>query len=326
MIPVSRAALAAGAKCLGVAAVAEGAKLRETIDLPIYVLIPFAADEADQAVEHGLVPVLSETEVAAAVSRAAVGRGERHPVHLEIDTGMSRAGCPLHDAPAVIEELARLPGIRIEGLATHFAVSDDPVDPYTGEQIERFQKLLAELERKGIKPPLVHAANSGAIVNQPSSWYDMVRPGIALYGYYPSPATEKRLKLKKALTWKSRVVHIKEIPAGTAVSYGRTYVSDRTVRLATVSAGYGDGWSWTLSNKAQVLVRGKRAPVIGRVCMDITAVDVSDVAEVKVGDEVVLLGEQGGESISADDVAEWAGTINYEVLTAVSPRVPRIYL
>jgi alanine racemase len=288
IIPVSKAALEAGVEGLGVATVEEGRILREVTDRPIYVLIPFAADEADEVVQYGLIPLLSEIEVAEALSRAAADRGRVHPIHLEIDTGMSRAGRPVGEALSVIEKIGRLPGVRLEGLATHFAVSDDPADPFTDQQIDLFDELLATLEQKGIRPKVVHAANSGAIVNHPRACYQLVRPGIAIYGYYPSPLSQKGLKLVKALTWKARIVHLKDIPAGTAVSYGRTYVAGRPIRLATVSAGYGDGLTWSLSNKAEVLVRGRRASVVGRVCMDITAVDVSDVPEVKVGDEVIF--------------------------------------
>lgn len=329
-VPVARAALAGGASRLAVAMVEEGAALRAAgIGAPVLVLGRTPPAQVSEAIGLDLaltLVTLADAEETAAAARRA---GKRVRVHVKVDTGMGRLGFPVADprTQGEIARLCRLSGLEVEGIYTHFAVSEEDRD-FTLLQLERFHDLLDRLRSEGIGFPLRHAANSGAIWHVPESHLDMVRAGISLYGYHPAGAAAAAgpvARLRRALAWKTAVAQVKEVPAGTTVSYGRTYVTSGVARLATLPVGYADGYNRGLSNRGQVLVGGVRAPVVGRVCMDQIVVDVTHAGAVRPGDEVVLIGAQGGDELTADDMAAWLGTISYEVLCAIGKRVPRFY-
>jgi alanine racemase len=226
-----------------------------------------------------------------------------------------------------ILSIHRFNGLFLEGIFTHFATSDERDKTYARRQFTLFQTLLKDLETAGVKVPLRHAANSGAIIDMPETHLDMVRAGISVYGLYPSPdVNQTRIRLKPVLTLKAKIIHLKEVPAGTRISYGGTHVAKTATTVATVAAGYGDGYNRRLSNCGHMLVRGRPVPIIGRVCMDLTMIDVGAVPGVCLGDEAVLIGRQGEAALPAEALAEALGTINYEVVTALTPRVPRIYI
>jgi alanine racemase len=223
--------------------------------------------------------------------------------------------------------ISRLPGLEVEGLFTHFATADHADKTYANRQLQRFLELLDRLQQQGLELPLNHTANSAALIDIPESHLDMVRPGIAAYGLYPSAEVDHgRVELRPVMEWKTRIVHLKKVPAGFGVSYGITYETPRPTTLATVAVGYADGLSRKLSSRGQMLVGGQRAPIVGRVCMDLTLLDVGEVSEVAVGDEVVIFGRQGDESLTADEMAKALDTINYEIVSTITSRVPRVYL
>jgi len=263
--------------------------------------------------------------VVSALNEEGRKRNKKIAVHVKVDTGMGRIGIPIREALEFIRWVARQPFLDLEGLFTHFAAADEADAVYTRKQIEEFLHLLGELERKGIKIPLRHAGNSAAAMLFPQGHFDMIRLGISMYGYYPNPELSWPLHLQPVATWKTRLIYVKKVPAGFAISYGCTFITSRPTTVGTLPLGYADGYWRLLSNNGDVLVRGRKAPVIGRVCMDQTMVDLTGIPEAKEGDEVVLIGEQGGEVISADDLARQVGTISYEVLTSLGRRVPRIY-
>ncbi len=329
-VPVARAALAGGASRLAVAMVEEGAALRAAgLDAPILVLGRTPPSQVAEAIGLDLTLTLVTLADGEETAAAAQRLGRRARVHVKVDTGMGRLGFPVTRARVKdeIARLCRLDGLEVEGIYTHFAASEED-HPFTLAQLERFHDLLGQLRAEGIEFPLRHAANSGAIWNVPEAHLDMVRVGISLYGYHPAGragATGRAAALRPALTWKTAVAQVKEVPAGTSVSYGRTYVTRGPERLATLPVGYADGYSRALSNRGQVLVGGRRAPVVGRVCMDQIVINVTHVDGVRPGDEVVLIGAQGGEELTADDMAGLLGTISYEVLCAIGKRVPRLY-
>jgi len=320
-VQVARAALANGAASLGVARAGEGELLRAAgITAPILIFGLIAPGEAEKVLDLGLTPAVFDLEQAAALA----GLARKHPagVHLKVDTGMGRLGFS-PDRPEDILKAAGLPGLRLEGLFTHFATADDPDLSYAEWQLERFLATDRLLREAGFAGYTAHAANSAALINLPAARLDMVRPGIMLYGYHPagSPAGN----LRPVLSFKALVAQVKAVPAGFRVGYGSTHVTPASTLLATLPVGYADGFSRKLSSLGQVLIHGRRAPVLGRVCMDMIMVDVGHIAGVRPGDEAVLYGEQGDEAVWADEVAEKTGTISYEVLCAVGARVPRIY-
>jgi alanine racemase len=334
--PVARAALAHGATDLGVARIDEGIALRrDGITAPILIFGHTPAVRAAQLLDHRLTASLFGLESARELSAAAQTLGQTVPVHIKIDTGMGRLGLPCDDLRqpgnsrdmAEIVQIERLPGLRIEGLFTHFATADHADLAFSRLQFDRFQQLSTQLMEAGSLTGAVrHAANSAAIMRMPDTHLGMVRAGIAVYGLYPSADVDRAsLALKPALTLKAAIIHLKQVPAGTSISYGRTYTTPAPTTIATVPVGYADGYNRGLSNKGIMLVRGCRVPVVGRVCMDLTMIDVGRVPNVRVGDEVVLIGRQGHETIGADEVATLLGTINYEVVSALTERVPRVY-
>lgn len=325
-LQVARTALEAGATWLGVATVEEGVELRRNgVVAPTLVFGYVPEEQIGMVVLHGIRPAVFSLDLARALEDRGKGLVRQAYLHLKVDTGMGRVGVRPDEIVAFVRALKQLPHVEIEGVFTHLATADEPDNPFAAEQLAEFERVLALLREEGINPPVIHAANSAGIMLWPDSHYDLVRAGIAMYGHPPDPAVTWPAKLTPALTWRTRVGLVKEVPAGTPVSYGCTYRSETAERIASLPVGYADGFPRGLSNKGQVLIRGRRCQVVGRVCMDQTMVRIPDGLSVEPGDEVVIIGEQGGDAITASEVAGHLGTINYEVLCAISKRVPRLY-
>jgi len=333
---VSHAALENGADCLGVARIGEAIALREAgFNVPILIFGRTPASLAPEIAAHDVTATVYDLPTAKAYSESANARGETIRVHLKVDTGMGRLGIlpdarrPKKARPAAVQEvleIARLPGLEIEGIYTHFASSDSADKSYANFQLDQFNVFLRDLETAGLTFAVCHAANSGAVIEMPDAHIDMVRAGISIYGLPPSSEVDlSNIRLIPAMTLKAQVVHVKSVDAGFKVSYGSTWEAPKPTVIATVPVGYGDGYSRLLSNRGEMLVRGQRAPIAGRVCMDQTMLDVGHITGVQVGDEVVIIGRQKDEAILADDIAALLGTINYEVVTSIMARVPRIY-
>lgn len=322
-VRVARAALGAGADALAVATLGEGRALRaQDIAAPILVLGYTPPWQADEAVRLGLTCTLFDDDGAQALSAAAVAQGRRAAVHVKVDTGMGRLGLPVAEVGPFLARLRELPGLELAGIYTHFA-SADAADLASAEaQLARFLGLLRALEAAGLRPPVAHAANSAATLRMPAARLDMVRPGIACYGLAPSPDAPLPPGFRPALSFHSEVAQVKAHPAGAPISYGGTFVTARPSRIATIPVGYADGLRRSPPWR-EVLVRGRRAPIVGRICMDYAMVDVTAIEGVRRGDAVVLIGSQGAERIEADEVAGWLGTLSYEVITGILPRVPR---
>lgn len=317
---------AAGSAAFGVATLEEGLELRAAgIRAPILVVAGAYPDQLDRFIENKLTPVVHDTESLSRLDDGAKKRGTTLKVHMKIDTGMGRIGFLPTDMQSWLPPLKRLHALEIEGVFSHFSHADNVAGDYTRNQLEIFRAVVARLRADGISPDLVHLANSAATITLPAAYFDMVRPGLTLYGIYPSPDMASHISLQPVLSWKSHILQLKKVPAGASISYGRTFSTERESLIATVPVGYADGYSRLLSNVGAMLVKGKRAPVAGRVCMDLTMIDVTDIGGVQQGDEVVLLGRQGNAVISADEMAAWSNTISYEILTSIGARVPRIY-
>jgi len=339
-VPVARAAVENGAQWLGVARAAEGIALRKAgIRQPVLVFGYSPPGLAPVLARYSISQTVSSVAMAKAISEAATSAGAAVSVHLKVDTGMGRlglvpdalrgkksdsAGCSAVGEAMVI---AGLDGLVMEGLYTHFAASDSADKTSAKNQLERFCAFVSAAETAGIRPDVIHAANSAAVIDlMPEACFDLVRPGIMLYGLYPSGEMDRsRANLKPALQVKARIGQVKSVPPGFAVSYGSTWRAPASTRIATVPVGYADGYSRTMSSRGEMVVRGRRAPVVGRVCMDQTMLDVGGIPDVAPGDEAVILGTRGQECISADELASALGTINYEVVSTLMARVPRIY-
>ena len=312
----------------GVASVEEGVscRLAGVEDRPILILSPVPYAEIQLLFEHRLTPTITEIDFARLLSTEASTRGVRLPIHIEIDTGMGRTGISLGNAADSIQTIAGLPGLKLEGVFTHFPAADTDIR-FSEDQLRAYSELVAELERRGVGGFLRHAANTAGCLNLATSHLDMVRPGLMVYGILPvSYHFHHRvtdMKLRPVMSLRSRVVNLRDIPAGSSVSYERSYFTTRDSRIAVVSVGYGDGFRRSPRNWGSVLIRGEFAPIVGVVCMDMCMVDVTDIPGVVPGDEVVLIGEQGARRLSADDVAARLGTISYEVVTQILARVPR---
>lgn len=333
---VAREVLRCGADELGVARIEEGIALREAgIDVPVLIFGHTPSELNEKLFQFDLRPTVFSIPAAEAISKTAVTLNDTIKIHLKIDTGMGRLGMlseidAREKAPAVLNgiiQITKLPGIEIQGIYTHFATADSSDKTYANMQFKRFTEFLSHLDQKGIAIPLRHAANSAAIIDMPETHLNMVRAGISLYGLYPSDEVDKsRVTLQPAMEIKTRIIHLKKVPAGFKISYGSTYETVKDTVIATLPVGYGDGYNRLLSSQGHVLVRGRRAPVVGRVCMDLTMIDVGHIPDASLDDEVVLLGRQKDAFISADEIASLLNTINYEVVTSVAERVPRIYL
>jgi len=325
-VPVARAATRAGASRLGVALVEEGVELRAAgLDVPILTLTEFPPGSEGEALRAGLTPTLYTTEALARLVDAAAGG----PVgaQVKVDTGMHRVGVPWERAEEFVAELVRA-GVVLEGVWTHLANAEDPGDPFTDLQLERFGGVLDHLRAEGVSPGLVHAANSAGRLARPDAWFDAVRVGVALYGVSPGPGVDdaaRGLDLRPALSLRSAVSFVKRLAAGEAVSYGLTHRLERDATVATVPVGYADGYPRALSNRGDALIAGRRRRVIGSVTMDQLLVDCGN-DPVRVGDEVILLGRQGEVEITAAELAERSGTIPYEIVCRIGVRVPREYV
>jgi alanine racemase len=329
-VPVARAALDAGASWLGIARIEEAVQLRDAgIDAPVMILSePSPAAVAD-VVAHDITPVVYTEAGIDALAKGVVESGRDRPfaVHLKVDTGMHRVGCAPDHAVALAAQVAARDELELTGVCTHLAVADEPDDTYTPEQLDRFDAVLAALDDAGLLPPLVHAANSAGLLAHPRAHHSLVRVGIAMYGLPPAPTLHGHagVELTPVLSLRARVTLVKELPAGERLSYGLRYELDRPSRVATVPAGYADGVPRNLGLQGgEVLIGGQRLPIAGVVTMDQLLVDVGDAA-VAPGDEVVLIGRQGGEEITATEWAQHLGTINYEIVTGIGARVPRTY-
>jgi alanine racemase len=326
MITLAQKALAEKVAMLGVATVEEGAELRQAgITAPILVYFQPEAAALAAAVNHGLSITVCDVETARQIGETARRLNKLARIHCMVDTGMGRQGFPLDSALASMEFITRMSRIDIVGLATHFPSADVAEDAFTYGQIRAFRQLLKMAGKMGIPYEMAHAANSAAIVNYPSAAYDAVRPGLMSYGVWPAQDPPARKLLKPVLRWETRVTQVKELPAGSTVGYGRTYTTDVRMIAAILPVGYADGYPHHLSNKADVLMHGRRCPVRGTICMDQVVVDVSHLGEVKAGDVVTLIGEDGSEHITAEELALRAGTIPYEILAGIGPRVHREY-
>lgn len=325
-VEVARTCADAGAAMLGVAMVQEGAELRQAgLRLPVLVQCCAGADEIESALENELTLTVPSQDFAREVSAAASRLDCAATVHADVDTGMGRIGFPSGTAVDEIVELSKLPRVKLDGVYTHFATSEIEDDSFTQQQLEKFKTIVSELALRGVDPPRLHAANSGAVLNYASSHLTLVRPGLILYGVYPDVKLQKKLELRPALRFETAITFLKTIAQGTTLGYGRTFTASSERKIATLNVGYADGYPWRLSNRATVLVCGKRAPVVGRVSMDQVLIDVTDVPGVALGETVVLLGQEGSERITAEDLARWADTISYEILCGISKRVPRVY-
>lgn len=323
---VSKAALKAGADWLAVAIPEEAAQLRdEGITAPILVLGPSNLWQWQMAARLNLSMVVVSKECIKNAIAAAREKNVTMKLHLKVDTGMNRVGVKtFEDVASILDAIAHEERLELEGLLTHFAVADEADKKYTEMQNQRFEKYIEQVRRRGFSP-IVHAANSGAALDSSHLAYDMVRVGISIYGCYPSQEVDRKVRLIPAMSLHTKISHIKMIGAGDKVSYGCTFTAKKDMRLATLPIGYADGFNRMLSNKGEVLIRGKRARVVGRVCMDQTLVDVTHIDDADLYDDVVCIGRQGNDEISAEEFAANCNTINYEILCAISPRVPRLY-
>lgn len=326
-LQVAETALQNGASFLGVAAADEGIELREAgITAPILILGYTPTDCADLVVSFGLAQTVYSHELLHALHDAAMRQNRTAAIHIKVDTGMGRLGfIDIEEAVEFAKAASALPALQVEGVYTHFATSDELDSPYAEEQMRRWGELRERLQHAGLKIPYQHISNSAGILQYTGCPGNMVRLGISMYGYYPSDEVPQDIELRPALRFVSHIVHLKQVPAGTKISYGATYETTAPAMIATIPVGYADGYSRLLSSKGEALVRGVRVPVIGRVCMDQLMLDVTGVPDVQNGDEVVLYGPQGTDRIALEEVADKIGTITYEVVCALGRRVPRKY-
>ena len=337
---VAKALEKAGSDWFGVTCTDEGIAVREVgVRKPILILTSFVPGEESRLVENDLTAVIHRCEQLELLNRAAARRGgkKRVPFHLKIDTGMNRLGVASSDMDCFARQLGKCKHLRLTGIFSHFASSevftDTAVGQQTREQEERFYAALARLRALGIDPGVVHLANSAAIVTRPETWADMVRPGVILYGYHPGydPAekreeAERRLPLKPVMSLRSRIISIRNVPAGAGVGYNATFVAKRPSRIGVLAAGYGDGIHRSLGNRGNVLLRGKLAPIVGIISMDVTMIDVTDIEGAEIGDVATIHGTDGKEMLPANRVARSIGTVTSDLLCAVSQRVPRLYV
>ncbi|MEA2116400.1 MAG: alanine racemase [Thermodesulfobacteriota bacterium] len=331
MVECARTLAAAGADCFGVAEAVEGVELRKNgIDHPVFIMAGLLPEIIPALFEYRLTPVVVDGSCLEILSCEAVQREQEIGLHLKVDAGMGRQGCALSSIGGILQQIQKLPGLSLDGIMAHFPMADDPDSDSTaeitaafGRQLEKVQELLSE-------NILLHLANSGGILYFPGSRQDMIRPGISLYGYYPDGAQGKKNaeepQLQPVMRFTSRIIQVKEVPVGTGLGYGHTFTTNRMTRIAIIPAGYEDGYLRSLSNKAEALIHGQRVPAVGRISMNLTMFDVTDLEQVEPGDEVVLLGRQGDEEITADEIATWMDTISYEVLCLFGNLNNRVYV
>ncbi|MEO0137889.1 MAG: alanine racemase [candidate division WOR-3 bacterium] len=324
-VEVARTLEKLGVDMLGVASAEEGIELRVAgIKAKIVILSPILKEQIDACLEYNLIPTISELAFFKALDMRLKRYKRPMLVHVEVDTGMTRTGFGYESAVDVLQKIARSPYIRIEGLFSHFPLADSD-GVFSRQQIDRFNSLLKRLEQLAIKPQFCHIANSAGILRYPQAHFNLVRPGISLYGLRPSPQIEYPDAFEPVMSLKSRIVNLRIVPENTPISYGHTYRTKRKSRIATVSVGYGDGYPRMLSNVAEVLIKGKRAKVVGTICMDLMMVDVTDIPQASLGDTVTLIGSEGDEEIRAEELAQKCNTIVYEITSGIGPRVARVF-
>ena len=323
-----------GARWLGVTSLDEAIPLRDAdIQARILLMTGFWRGEEDEIVRLGLTPTIWDAGQVEQLEKAAARLGLRHAVHLKIDTGMGRLGVDAEDLPQVCAALKDSPHLIVEGFSTHLASSEILDAPSVADQLKRFEDVRRELRNQGIEPPLVHVSNTGAVISRPEALYTMVRPGIALYGYFlpferagrEVSGSKLKLPIKPVLTWKTRILSLRDMRANQPLGYGGTYLTKAPARIAVLPVGYADGLNRALASRGRVIVREYYAPIVGRISMDLTLVDVTGLPGVSVGDEVILLGKTDGLSVDAQEHAELANTVVYEILCGISKRVPRRY-
>jgi alanine racemase len=326
-LEIAEAAEREGVSVLGVATLHEGIQLREAgCRLPLIVLSPLLESEIEEAIEHDLDPTVADPDFAAALSRAAARAGKPVRCHVEIDTGMGRTGVLEEHAEAFLVALAALPSLRLGSVFTHFPDADAEDLTFARGQVARFRALIERLVARGIEPPRLHAANSAGALNLAEAHFDWVRVGLVAYGHRP-PHTPELPGLHPVMSFKSRLVQIRDLPRGHSISYGRTFEAPREARIGVVPVGYGHGYSWLLSNRGHMLVGGTRAPIVGRVTMDLTMIDLTDVPDARVGDEVILFGGSAADGmLSLEEIARGSQTLPYEVMCTIGKRVTRIYV
>lgn len=325
-LAVARRAQMEGADCLGVAMAEEGLELRRAgLEIPILVLGAFDRAQLGAMVESRLTPSVYSMSTLSAVLEAGRRMGRPIPFHLEVDTGMGRLGLSPRDLGAALDRMAALARPALEGIYTVLASGEEADSTITGEQLRLFNHALQEIRRRGLSPTYVHVANSGGVLNTPETWFNMVRPGLAVYGVAPAEVSPV-LDLEPALSMRSRIALLKDAPTGTHLGYGGAYITGRESRIATLAAGYDDGIDRMLYDGGRVLVRGQRAPIVGRISMDLMTVDVTDIPGASEGDEATIIGRQGDECISVWELANLCRTIPWEILCRIGARVPRIYV
>jgi alanine racemase len=325
-IETAQALVHQGVERFAVASLDEGIALRQAgLSASIVVLGALFDEQVSDLIAHRLTPVVSDGRILPALAKAARSYLTPYPIHLKVETGMGRLGLSPEDLLGLLDNpLLRNP-FQVEGLMTHLADADGKDSTFTERQLDTFNTTLKQVQQRGITLPLVHTANSAAIVRFPDAHFSLVRPGIMLYGYHTLPDTVPAPDLRPVLSLHTTIAQLRTIPQGGTVSYNGTFVATRPTRIAVLPIGYADGYSRRLSHRGSVLIQGRRAPIVGLVCMDMIMVDVTDLAPVQVGETVTLIGAQGEESIWADEVADWIGTIPYEVLCGIGSRVPRLY-
>ncbi|MCD3217012.1 alanine racemase [Clostridium botulinum C] len=319
-----------GATGLAVAVINEGVELRRSgIECPIMVLGFTAPTLIDTLLRHDIEQTVFSLEYAKQLSEVAEKMHKKIKIHIAVDTGMGRIGfLPNKESVQDVKKISKLPNVEIKGIFTHFSTADESNKEYTYYQLKKFNEFYDELKKENVNIETRHIANSAAIMELSETQFEGVRPGIILYGYYPSDEVDKsKLKLKPVMELKTNIVHIKKISSGQYISYGRKFKTERESIIATLPVGYADGYTRLLFNKAKVIINGQFAPIIGRICMDQCMVDITDIkGDVKLGDEVILMGQENGIKIDADDIASMLSTINYEVVCMISKRVPRVYI
>ena len=327
LLPVARVLAADGADYLGVGSLEEGLALRQAgLNLPVLLLLGILPEEAERAVAGDLEVALFRQDVAQALAAAAAAQGKTAGVHLKVDTGMGRLGLTPEEVLPFLEGLRAYPRLEVLGLISHLAVADQEDKSYTLRQLEQFAGLLRAARDRGWDLPLSHVANSAALWELKEAHFAMVRPGIMLYGSPPSPERLPPVALQPVMSLATRVLQVKRLPPGESISYGRTFFTENWCDLAVLPVGYANGYSRLLSNRGEALLRGRRAPIRGRVCMNLTMVEVTHLEDIRAGEPVVLLGESGADRLTGEELAGWAGTISYEIYLALGNANPRRYL
>lgn len=331
-LDVSKTMIESGADYLGVATFEEAKQLRiHSIDVPIMIIGPIIDSDIENIIKLDIISTVFDIDTAKRISDRAKLMGKNAKIHIKLDTGMTRIGfvCDGDNIGTIesILNISKMPSLEIEGIFTHFARADEKDASHTHMQFEKFMNVCNALEENGLHIPIKHVCNSGGIIEFPQYHLDMVRCGIICYGHYPSNEVHKeRLPLETAMAFKTVVTNVKDVPKNTPISYGGTFVTDKKMKIATIAIGYADGYSRVLSNKAEVIINGQKAKLVGNICMDQAMADVSDIDDVKIGDEVILFGKSGNNMITVESVADIIGTINYEILCVVGKRVPRVYI